>query len=45
MYEAIFNVAVVYILLCKRNIGSTTRHIFINIFQMERFRTVKFAMS
>ena len=31
--------------LCKLSYGYITRHIFINIFQMEHFSAVKFAMG
>ena len=37
-------IAVSYILLCKLIMVTITRNIFINIFQMECFSAVKFAM-
>ena len=46
MYEAILYIAVAYIFLCISLIMVTiTRHIFINLFQMEHFLAVKFAMG
>ena len=41
MYQAILYIAVAYVLLCKLNYGYHTRHVFINIFQMEHFSAVK----
>ena len=46
MYEAELYIAVAYYTLYKLIIMVTiTRHIFINIFQMECFSAVKFAMG
>ena len=41
MYEAILYIAVTYVSLI---IVTKTRHVFINILQMERFPAVKFVM-
>ena len=45
MYKAILYIAVACILLLSLIMVTITRHIFINIFQMEHFSAVKFAMG
>ena len=46
MYEAILYIAVAYMSFCVSLIMVIiTRHVFINIFQMEHFSALKFAVG
>ena len=44
VYEAILYIAIVYIVLCMPIMVTITKHVLINIFQMEHFSAVKFTM-
>ena len=45
MYEGILYIAVAYTLLCSLIMVTITRHVFMNIFPLEHFSAVKFAMA